>query len=287
MTAGAESGNMSDNQGQNRPDQETDSPTSEDATAAPSQVSQPEPQPQSAPQPEAKPEPQSGTQYADRVYRSVPSLISGVLLIALVLWLGLDALIQGSGRSPWLALAGMVLFVPLLAAYTLWPCVRSNSERLVVRNPLRTITLPWTEVESVVAALSVEVRTADRKFQIWAVPVSLRQRKRENRRMMRATADQSLQTPRRGRRYSADAAGSAYPVGGPGLRSRGDSKGAAYGSTDPTRAWADQVVAELNELREKADHEQPSGSGTTVVWTWWLIAPIVVGAVALITLIAS
>jgi hypothetical protein len=214
-------------------------------------------------------------------------VVSGALLLALLLWLCLDALFQGSGRTPWEAAAGIVLFVPLISAYTIWPCVRSNAERMIVRNPLRTVTLPWTEVESVTAALSVEVRTAEQKFQVWALPVSLRQRKRDSRRAMRAVGDDSLQTPRRGRRYSTSRTGSDFPVGGPGLRSRGNVPSASYGAADPSRAWADQAVSELNELREKADRTRPSATGTTVVWTWWLIAPIVVGAVALVTLLVA
>jgi hypothetical protein len=241
---------MSDDQGQNRPDQETKS-------AAP--------------------------EYADRVYRSMPSVVSGALMIALVLWLGIDAIVQGSSHAALEAAAAMLLLVPLLVAYTIWPCVRANATRMVVRNPLRTITVPWTDVDSLRAALSVEVRSGEKKFQIWALPVSLRQRKRESRRAMRSAADDSLQRPRRGRGFST----AQFPAGGPGLRSRaGSAGGSAYGTATPNLAWADQVVAELNELRESAA-SQPSAGGPVFAWTWWIIAPVVVGAVALVVLLAS
>jgi hypothetical protein len=244
---------MSDNQGQNRPDQATKSGSPE---------------------------------YADRVYRSMPSVISGALMIALVLWLGIDSIVQGSSRAALEAAAAMLLLVPLLVGYTIWPSVRANATRMVVRNPLRTITVPWTDVDSLRAALSVEVRAGEKKFQIWALPVSLRQRKRENRRAMRSAADDSLQRPRRGRGFSAASAASAFPAGGPGLRSRMSRTDSAYGTATPNLAWADQVVSELNELRERAE-AQPSAGGAVVVWTWWLIAPIVVGAVGLVVLFAS
>ena len=256
---------MSDSQGPDVPGQET---PGQDAKAVPT--------------------PAPGPVYADRSYRSKSGMAAGVLLLALTLWLCVDALVKGHGNTPWLALATLVLVAPLVTAFTLWPVVRASEDRLVVRNPFRTVTAPWKQVESLQAALSVELRTdGGKKYQVWAVPVSLRQRKRANRRSMISKGDASVIGSRRGQ-------DSRFPAGGPGLRSAFTRSSAtvSYGSTDdsgPGVAWADRVVQELLELRARAVEQDRAGAdgAVAVTWTWWVTAPAVVGAVALIVLLAA
>ena len=253
---------MSDPQQQNRPDQEP--PIEEEA----------------APATPAAPD-AAAPAYADQVFRSVPGAAAGAVILLLVLWLCIDAMVVGRGRAPLEGAAVIVLLVPLIGAFTVWPCVRANASRLIVRNPFRTITVPWVEVESLQAGLSVELRSGGQKYQVWALPVSLRQRKRGNRRAMRELADPGSQGSRRGRLGP----GRDYPAaGGPGLRSRG-AAAAAPVSGDPNRAWADNVVSQLNEMRERAG--APVAGAAVVRWSWWVIAPAVVGAVALVLLLAT
>ncbi|AXI81329.1 PH domain-containing protein [Peterkaempfera bronchialis] len=204
----------------------------------------------------------------------MPSLLSGVLLLAVGAWLIVDAAVYGTGRTPWAALAAALLFVPLIAAYTLRPAVYANEDRIKVRNPLRTIVAPWATVESLRSGYSVELLAGGRKYQVWAVPVSLRQRKRASRVAARAAAEDPYagrgdRTPTR-------------PGGRPAAR-----RGAVAGAPDPTRAWSDQVVDTLRETAERhASRPQAAGEVTTA-WCWWVIAPAVVGLVALIVLVAT
>jgi Bacterial PH domain len=221
--------------------------------------------------------------YADQVFRSYPGVVTGGLILLLVLWLSIDAMVVGGGRAPLEAGAVILLLVPLVAAFTVWPCVRANAERLVVRNPFRTITVPWTGVESLQALLSVELRSGGQKYQVWALPVSLRQRKRGNRNAMRQLADPQGRGSRRGR---FGARTDFPPPGSPGLRSRGVATAGPVPVGDPARAWADGVVDQLNEMREQAG-PPVAGSVAQVRWTWWIIAPAVVGLVALVVLLAS
>lgn len=228
--------------------------------------------------------------FADRTYRSVSGLVSGVLLIALTLWLAGDAVLAGHGSAPWYGLAVLVFLLPLFVAFTLLPQVRANQDRMVVRNPFRTVTAPWSEVESIHAALSVELRAGGRKYQVWAIPVSLRQRKRAGRRSMMAKGDQALQESRR-TRIGAD---SHHPVGGPGLRARSRVRpaaggGSGYGADAVTQApvaWADRAVDELRELASQAEGRPTAVGSVSVVWAWWIIAPAVAGAVAIAVLAA-
>lgn len=147
------------------------------------------PDPQSpAPEP-SKPSGSAAPQYQDRIYRSPAALAGGVLLLAVIGWLGIDAVVAGEGRTPWLSLATMLLLAPLVVAYTLRPAVYVNDDRLRVRNPFRVIVLPWGRVASLRSGFSNEVvDDSGAKYQLWALPVSLRARSKAARQETRAAA---------------------------------------------------------------------------------------------------
>ncbi|MFD9129100.1 PH domain-containing protein [Kitasatospora sp. NPDC059571] len=195
--------------------------------------------------------------YADRIYRSGPGIISGILLLAVAAWLIGDAVISGTGRTPWVALAAAPVFAFPVIAYTLRPAVYANDRRLLVRNPLRTVLAPWAAVEGLKAGYSVELFAGGSKYQVWAVPVSIRQRKTAGRRAARARA-----------------------AGEPEARLR-------PGQPDPTRAWSDQVVAELQEMAERHGASPAAAGSVSVSWCWWVIAPTLAGLAALVTLIVT
>lgn len=205
----------------------------------------------------ASPEPAA----PDRIYRSPAGLGGGVLLLALCVWLGGDAIISGSGRTPWLALAALLCAVPLVVAFTLRPAVYANEERLRVRNPFRTVLLPWRGVVSLRSGYSNEVvDAAGAKFQLWALPVSLRGRKKVARKQARVE---------RG--------------GGPGL-GFGRTATAAHEITKPA---TDTAMEDLRVyLPEEGKVADPSSPGTQVRWAWAVIAPAVAGAILLIVLLA-
>ncbi|MYW46151.1 PH domain-containing protein [Streptomyces sp. SID161] len=209
----------------------------------------------------------------DRIYRSPLGLAGGVLLLLVVLWLGFDALFKGHGRTPWLALAGLILIVPLILAFTLRPAVFANEERLRVRNPFRVITLPWGEVAGLRSGYSNEALTASgAKYQLWAIPVSMRARKKAARRQQRA---------------AADAAGGGTRGGGLGPGGFGLGGFSLRGpDTGPTRAETDQVMDDLRELWERGAQTEPAQGVVTVRWAYEVAAPAVAGAVLLAILLA-
>jgi hypothetical protein len=202
-------------------------------------------------------EPAPLPRYADRVYRSGPGLAGGVLLLALIAWLGGDALIRGAGRTPWLALAGLLLVVPLVIAFTLRPAVYAGAERLRVRNPFRTITIPWSSVETVRAGYSSEVLAGGSTYQLWSIPVSLRARKKAARQAARAAQ--------------------SAPHGRPASR-------AAVGA--PYRAPSDQAVDELRELARQYAPGDSAQYAPGVRWAYEIIVTSAVGAVLLLMLVA-
>ncbi|MFD8593625.1 PH domain-containing protein [Kitasatospora sp. NPDC059646] len=205
-----------------------------------------------------------GPKYADRVYRSVPGVIAGVMLLGVAAWLIIDAVVSGTGATPWVALAAAPVFGFPVAAYTLRPVVKSNDQRLLVRNPLRTVVAPWATVEGLRAGYSVELFAGGRKFQVWAVPVSLRQRKKATRRAAKAAA-----------------------AGDPHLPAARGAKAARADQLDPTRAWSDAVVASLQEQAERHAGDPGAAGEVQATWCWWVIGPTVAGLIALVSVVLA
>ncbi|MFH8527283.1 PH domain-containing protein [Streptomyces tendae] len=222
----------------------------------------PEPQ-SSSPQP-------SGPVSKDRAYRSPAGISGGVLVLALALWLGIDALVTGEGDTRWKALAALVFLVPLVAAYTVRPAVFANEDRMRVRNPFRVIVLPWAQVESFRSAYSNEVfDEGGGKYQLWSIPVSLRGRKKAARQEDRRVAGGA------GRRRGS-------VLGGVGQFGSRGGAGASGGEVDgPVRAEADKVMDELRELWEARKDAAGSRGEVTVRWAYEIVVPVVAGAVAL------
>ncbi|MER5410487.1 PH domain-containing protein [Streptomyces sp. NPDC002769] len=190
----------------------------------------------------------------DRIYRSSAGIAGGVLLLAIMGWLGIDALVSGHGRTPWLALATLILLVPLVTAFTLRPAVYANEDRLRIRNPFRVIVLPWTTIATLRSGYSNEAVTTDgTKYQLWAVPVSLRSRKRAARRQARGEA--------------ADSSGRGTPA-------------------TPARAQADQAMDDLRELAEAHPATEGAQAAVSVRWAYEVMGPALAGAVVLAILLA-
>ncbi|MFG2886032.1 PH domain-containing protein [Streptomyces sp. NPDC048297] len=224
----------------------------------------------------------------DRIYRSPMALVGGVLLLALVAWLGIDGLIRGHGRTPWLALAGMILIFPLVTAFTLRPAVFANEDRLRVRNPFRVIVLPWGEIETLRSGFSNEaVVSSGAKYQLWAVPVSLRARKKATRRQAQAAADAARaargEKPRGGGFGGFGGFGSGGGFGGGGGFDGGAGAGASAG---PVRAETDKIMDDLRKDLERRHTEESAQGEVTARWAYEVIAPAVAGAVLLAILIA-
>ncbi|WP_338900314.1 PH domain-containing protein [Streptomyces sp. TG1A-60] len=194
------------------------------------------------------------------MYRSPAGLAGGVLLLALGGWLGGDALVSGDGRTPWLALALLLVAVPLVAAFSVRPAVFANDERLRVRNPFRVIELPWASIVSLRSGYTNEViDSSGAKYQLWAIPVSLRARKKAARIQAR----------------------DAHRV------AKGDSSGRTSLVARPVPASeTDQFMADLRELCEMRARAAGSQGEPSVRWAWEIMGPAAAGAVLLAVLVA-
>ncbi|GCB46455.1 PH domain-containing protein [Streptomyces sp. NL15-2K] len=212
----------------------------------------------------------------DRVYRSPSGIAGGVLLLGIAAWLGIDAIVAGDGRTPWLALAALIFVVPLIAAFTLRPAVFAGDDRLRIRNPFRVIVLPWGEVESLRSGYSNEVvAKSGKKYQLWAIPVSLRARKRAAR--------------REARRGAGDDGRGGASGGMRGGMFGGMGGGAFSGRTPvpdgPVRAEADKIMDELRGLLEARGKAEAAQGEVSVRWAYEVVGPAVAGAVLLAILV--
>ncbi|WP_329293448.1 PH domain-containing protein [Streptomyces pseudovenezuelae] len=212
----------------------------------------------------------------DHIYRSPMALIGGFLLLVIIGWLGVDAVVSGTGRTPWLALAAMILVVPLVVAFTLRPAVFANDDRLRIRNPFRVIVIPWGQVETFRSGYSNEVLVeSGTKYQLWAIPVSLRGRKKAARQAARQAARPS-DTRRPGR--------------GLGLLGGGMQADAFGGRTSvpegPVRAETDRIMDELRERLEARGKAKASQGEVSVRWAYEIVGPAVAGAV-LVAILAA
>ncbi|MGW3288070.1 PH domain-containing protein [Streptomyces sp. NPDC001002] len=235
--------------------------------------------------PHEPPAPQApAAESRDRIYRSPAGIAGGVLLLAIVAWLGLDAIFSGHGRTPWLALATLILVVPPIVAFTLRPAVYANADRMRIRNPFRVIVLPWGQVASLRSSFSNEVvAESGTKYQLWSVPVSLRARKKASRRESRAAADQAAGRSGRSRGGFGGAFGGGGALGG-GLGG-GFSRGAAE-ADGPMRAETDKVMDELREFMETRGQAETAQGEVAVRWAYEVAVPTLAGAVLLVILLA-
>ncbi|GGU73919.1 membrane protein [Streptomyces litmocidini] len=198
---------------------------------------------------------------ADKVHRSPLGVASGIFLLLLAALFAADAMARGEGRTPWLVLAALVLVVPLIVAFTIRPAVYANEDRLRIRNPFRSITLPWASVADVRAGYSSEVFTQEGvKYQLWAIPVSLRQRKKAARSAARASQDD----PHGRTSVTADVRNSASRF-----------------------APADKAVTELRELAELRATAPGAQGEPRVRWAYEIVGPALAGLLLLVVLLAT
>ncbi|MDI5967361.1 PH domain-containing protein [Streptomyces sp. SL13] len=209
--------------------------------------------------PTPSPQPPEQSAYADRAFRSPMGVFGGVLLLIFGVWLVTDAALHGPGRTPWVALSGMLLAAPLVIAFTVRPVVYVSDKRMLVRNPFRTVTIPLARVESVEAKYSTEVFAGGKKYQLWAVPVSMRARKRADRRSTRTMV----------------------PDGPPGLFGRTRVRHVTP-AAEPVLASSDQAVIALRDLVELHSAAPQAQGEITQRWAWPVYVPAALGLIALI-----
>lgn len=160
----------------------------------------------------------TGDAVADDVYRSKLSVVTaGALIIASAIFL-IDALLRGT--PPLWLIAGPPLLAVCVAAWAFVykPCLRLRDDYLVLRGPVREITVPYAAVCDVQVRSVVTVTTEDRSYSAWAGP-------ERNRRFTGPDAAHDASTLIRSRAADARGAGGADARSGDAGASPEDSGG--------------------------------------------------------------
>jgi hypothetical protein len=182
------------------------------------------------------------------VYRGLGALIGGALVTLFCLGGAIDLIIE-EGRADLIGAAILFLVAALAFAYGVYPAAFSYEDRLVVRNPMRTITLPWSAVTNLTAKLSFVAHTEQARYTVWAVPVSLRERRRAERTRLRELSRQEREMARA--RRNAGAAGYGLD--------HGPSRRGGFEAIEKL-SFADQAVSEMNERIEQWNERHKSGA---------------------------
>jgi hypothetical protein len=100
-------------------------------------------------------------------------------------WLGaalvliLDVIRRESVESSgWIAIAALLFVSSIVWVSGLRPMVAADDERVVLRNPLREVVVPWPAVTSIEATDMLRVQVGDKSHGSWAIQVPNRTRRR-------------------------------------------------------------------------------------------------------------
>ena len=169
------------------------------------------------------------------VYRGVGAILGGSLAVLFCLYGAIDLLVE-AGVADLLGAAILLLVVVLAFFFGVYPAAFSDQDGLLVRNPFRTIRLPWSAVTELSANLSFVAHTEGAHYTVFAIPVSLRDRRKADKQRLKTLAQAQREARRAG--------------GGRGAELFGGPRSSYRDDHIERLAFADQAVTEMNERRQ-------------------------------------
>jgi Bacterial PH domain len=103
------------------------------------------------------------------VYRAVPLTVLGVLSLLIGLWFLVDALGSLDKRGHRIGLGVTVIVGVLVFAATIRPALIADDRRVLIRNPFRSVSVPWSRVKQFSVRYFMDVDTDRRSYSSWAV----------------------------------------------------------------------------------------------------------------------
>lgn len=216
-------------------------------------------------------------------YRTLGSLGTGALLVVFGA-IFLFAFGLGSEKHPVGSMVGLLMIV-CGAVGGLYPAAFSHTDHLEIRNPFRRIEISWPRVESISARLSTVVETVAeegraRKFTIWAIPVSMHERRKNDRAVAKKVRTVRAESAKQAA-GTGDIAGSAIGAAG-----YGRPKALREDPVD-SMAFADQAVVEMRDRQRLCTTSVEQAAPTKATWTWYTLAPFGVSVALLVAAIAG
>ena len=171
-------------------------------------------------------------------------------------------------RHPWdraSAYAGSILLLVSGIVYViaLRPRLRADPERVLIRNPLRDIEIPWGAVSDVNARDTVRIETDRKQYHSWVGHVPNRRRAQYSRAKLRAKTAE----------LNADTRGRGFDRSGAGARTEVERQN-----------QAEFMVQRLQNLSERFGPRSKDAGHTTesVRWYWPAVAALVVPALLIV-----
>lgn len=171
-------------------------------------------------------------------------------------------------RHPWdraSAYAGSILLLVCGFVYIigLRPRLHADTERVLIRNPLRDIEIPWGAVTEVSTRDSIRIETEDKRYHSWVGHVPNRRRAQFSRSKLRA----------RSAELSADTRGRGFSQSGASARSEVEKS-----------SQAEFMVQRMQNLSERFGPASKDAGHTTasVRWYWPAVAALVVPALLIV-----
>lgn len=169
------------------------------------------------------------------------------------------------------AYAGSLLLLVSAIVWVLWlrPRLRADSERILIRNPLRDVVLPWGAVDEIDAHDTVRFTTEHKRYHSWVGHVPNRRRASFARNRLRQQKG-ALDVDPTGRTSADD----------------GSGKGKAVSVANANDA--EFLVQHLTAMADKHREQSREAGHTeeTVRWSWTSIAALVVPLLLFVVTVA-
>jgi len=182
------------------------------------------------------------------------SVVTGVVVLVLAAFLLFDTIRRGSGADAWALGAGLVLGSLIVYVATIRPAVVAEPRRLVIKNPLRDIAVPWASIRDLRLRYQLDVLTAEDTYHAWAVQVTTRSRSAS---LLR-------------QRERADVAARMGPSAG------------EYAVKSGHQPFAQQILDELSLMLTQRRRTTSADDRVEVSWPWSYVAAIAASAIAFV-----
>ncbi|MFC4057919.1 PH domain-containing protein [Planomonospora corallina] len=213
----------------------------------------------------------AGTGTARQVFRSKTAVVLGWVWMVFAALNAVDLIVRYTGPASLAAAAVLGVLTAMVFVTCLRPAVVLGEEGVLVRNPLRTVSVPWAGVDDVTVAHAITITSGGDVVRCWTPQTTARER---------------AAALRRGGPGSGG--GGRGPAGEPG-RSRAEQ---AAAEALAGRTHADWVAEQIRERAEAARRSEGPGAGApehtagAMRTTWSPSALAVLGASAALVVAA-
>jgi hypothetical protein len=120
-----------------------------------------------------------------RVFRSTPSFVLAWVWMAFAAANMVDLAVRGRDIASVVAAAALLFGAGVAYVIGLRPRVVAAADGIRLHNPLQDVRVPWPAVDKIDTTDAIQIHSGDRKFRVWAMQASPRQRARAEARARR------------------------------------------------------------------------------------------------------